>query len=100
MQASSFKKKPSVLIKLEIEQVISQFFVGLHQSILGGRGLEFKRLRPYDPADSLAARDDAASAKISEDPDLEPVSRDYYAERVISVYFLLDAGKDALPEFQ
>ena len=87
---TKFAKRPTLRLQLELESVISKFSGGLHRSVISGVGLEFKRLRPYDPSDSPTVIDDVASARYSEDPELEPLSREYYAERPISVIFLLD----------
>ncbi len=89
---TEFAKRPTLRLQLELEEVISKFSGGLHRSIISGAGLEFKRLRPYDPADSPTVIDDVASARHSEDSELEPLSREYYSERPISVIFLLDVN--------
>lgn len=85
-----FPKKPSDSLRLEISRVIGSFYGGIHRSVLGGRGSEFKFFRPYEPADNLRDIDWSASAKVSENPDLEPVSRVYNPERKISVVLAID----------
>lgn len=85
-------EKPSILVRLEIEKVLARFRSGIHRSLVGGSGSEFKSFRPYDPSDSLRSLDATASARFSEHPDLEPMSRTYYAEKEIATIVLLDCG--------
>ena len=90
MKLPFFLKKPSGLHRLEIARVISSFYGGVHRSVLGGKGSEFKNFRPYDPSDNLRVIDWPTSAKISENPELEPVSRVYNPELQISVVLAVD----------
>lgn len=86
------RKKPSGDLRLKISRVINSFYGGIHRSVLGGRGSEFKGLRPYDPADNPRDIDWPASAKFSERPDLEPISRTHHPERRISVVLAIDVS--------
>lgn len=85
-------EKPSIFVRFEIEKVLARFRGGIHRSMVGGSGFEFKSLRPYDASDSLRAIDAAVSARFSEHPDVEPMSRTYYAEKEIATILLLDCG--------
>lgn len=85
-------KKPSMLVRFEIEKVLARFRSGIHRSMVGGAGSEFKSFRPYDTSDPLRALDATVSARFSEHPDVEPMSRTYYAEKEIATIFLLDCG--------
>ena len=90
MKPPFFLKKPAGIQHLEISRVINSFYGGVHRSVLGGKGSEFKNFRPYDPSDNLRVIDWPTSAKISENPELEPVSRVYNPERQISVVLAVD----------
>ncbi|TSC68931.1 MAG: hypothetical protein G01um101466_255 [Parcubacteria group bacterium Gr01-1014_66] len=85
-------ERPSVLVRLEIKKVLAMFRSGIHRSLVGGAGSEFKSFRPYDPSDPLRALDTTVAARFSEHPDVEPMSRTYYAEKEITVIFMLDCG--------
>jgi len=87
-----FFEKPSLFVRLEIEKVLARFRGGIHRSVVAGVGFEFKSLRPYDASDPLRAIDAAVSARFSEHPDVEPMSRTYYAEKEIATIVLLDRG--------
>jgi len=86
-------EKPSVLVRFEIEKVLARFRSGIHRSMVAGAGAEFKSFRPYDASDSLRSLDAAASARFSEHPDVEPMSRTYYTEKEIATIVLLDRGE-------
>lgn len=88
--SSFFAKKPSNLMRVEIDRVVNEFLGGVHRSIFSMKGIEFKRLRPYSIIDRSTAIDDMASSRLSEDPILEPYSRVPYAEKKISIVALLD----------
>ena len=88
---TKFTQRPALRLQLEMDAVISAFLGGLHKSIAAGSGFEFKRLRPYDPADNPRVIDDVRAASFSEDPELEPLSREYHDERKISFFFLIDS---------
>lgn len=92
MQTSSFfKRKPAGLMRSKIDQVLREFHGGLHRSILTNKGVEFKRIRPYNPTvDTPTAVDDMASHRLSDEPELEPYSRVHYASKRISVVVLLN----------
>lgn len=90
MRSSFLIKKPASHIRLEIEKVILQFRGGIHRSAMTGLGLEFKSVRPYDPSDSPSTIDWLVSARVSENPELEPYSRTYHPEKEIAVIVLLD----------
>lgn len=90
MQSSFFTKKPTNNLRLEIDRVIMQFRGGIHRSAMTGLGFEFKSIRPYDPSDSPTAIDWLVSARMSEDPELEPYSRTYHPEKEIVILVLLD----------
>lgn len=85
----SFLKRPNVNFRFEIERAKRQILSGFHRSVMSGMGIEFKGLRPYDYSEDLSRVDWVASAKISEDLD-ELVSRNFYADKEISVVALLD----------
>ena len=85
--------KPTVLLCLEIDKILAQSRNGIHRSAIAGRGIDFKTIRPYDPSDSLAVIDYMVSARVSEDPELQPMSRVYYTEKEISVVAVVDVGK-------
>ncbi|MDO8591144.1 MAG: hypothetical protein Q7R65_04185 [bacterium] len=93
MQASSFfSKKPSGIMRVEIDRVVAEFRGGVHRSVFSNKGIEFKRLRQYSSLDKPTAIDDMASSRLSEDPVLEPYSRIPYAAKKISVVILFDIG--------
>lgn len=94
MKASSFfTKKTTGLMRSNIDQVIREFGGGLHRSIFTGKGIEFKRLRLYNPmVDTPTAVDDMASHRLSDEPELEPYSRVHYNSKRISVVVLLDVS--------
>src|SRR3989344_2161949 len=78
--------------QLAVEKVLAGFQSGIHRSVLGGHGMEFKSLHPYDPsADALSSIDWLASARQSPH-DAEFLSRGYEPERIISVLCLVDDG--------
>lgn len=88
----AFFERPSILVKLEIQKVLARFRSGIHRSLVGGAGSEFKSFRPYDPSDPLRVIDTTVAARFSEHPDVEPMSRTYYAEKEITTVFVLDCG--------
>ncbi|OGZ98980.1 MAG: hypothetical protein A3C07_03830 [Candidatus Sungbacteria bacterium RIFCSPHIGHO2_02_FULL_47_11] len=89
MRLDSFLQKPSRLVRLEIGRVIEEFKSGIHGSALSGPGVEFHKLREYEPADQLSQIDWMASARISED-DSEFLSREFLPEREIGVICAID----------
>lgn len=91
LSIASFER-PNILVKLEIQKVLAKFRSGIHRSLVGGSGSEFKSFRPYDPSDPLRVIDTAVAARFSEHPDIEPMSRTYYAEKEITTVFVLDCG--------
>lgn len=91
LSIASFKR-PNILVKLEIQKVLTRFRSGIHRSLVGGSGHEFKSFRPYDPSDPLRVIDTAIAARFSDHPDIEPMSRTYYAEKEIITVFVLDCG--------
>lgn len=86
-------EEPSAYVRIEIEKVFSRFRGGVHKSAIAGSGIEFRSLRPYDPSDSFRAIDALASARFSDNPDLEPLSRTYVTEREVGVTVVLDIGE-------
>lgn len=95
--SSFFAKKPSGLMRAKIGQVLNEFRDGVHRSIFTGKGIEFKRLRPYNPlVDRPTAIDDMASHRLSEEPEFEPYSRVRYAPKRISALVLLDTSEAML----
>src|SRR3989338_6841745 len=93
MQTSVFSETvPRVrqLLRLEIDRVLRQFRPGGHRSNLRGIGSEFRGFKAYEPSDPPSAVDWVAAERISDDPTLEPVSRSYHPERMVSVLFILD----------
>ena len=93
MEDSAITQKPSRLLRLEIEKVLAQFRSGIHRSMIMGRGIELKTVRPYDPSDDMAVIDYMVSARVSEEPELQPMSRVYYTEKEISVVTAIDVGQ-------
>lgn len=87
---TKFARRPVLRLPLEMDAAIGTFLGGLHKSIVAGSGFEFKRLRPYDSADNPRVIDDIRAASFSEDPELEPLSREYHDERRVSFFFLID----------
>lgn len=77
-------------MRITLGKIIAGFRFGVHRSLLKGGGIEFKGLRPYDPADNLSHVDLVASARISDD-DTELVSREYEPERAFSVLCIIDS---------
>lgn len=80
-------------MRAKIYRIIAEFRGGIHRSILSGKGIEFKRLRPYSPLDPPMAIDDMASYRLSDDPVLEPYVRVRYTPKQASVLVLLDVGE-------
>lgn len=100
MKASSFfTKKPTGLMRFKIDLVLRELYSGLDRSIFTNKGIEFKRLRPYNPiVDTPTAVDDMASHRLSDEPELEPYSRVHYAPKRISVVVLLNiSGSMGIP---
>ena len=93
MVISANIQKPANLLRLEIEKVLAQFRTGIHRSVIASHGMEFKMVRPYDASDSPSVIDYMVSARVSEEPELQPMSRVYYTEKEISVVVVIDAGK-------
>ena len=93
MANASSARKHLAILRLEIDKVLAQSRIGIHRSILVSRGIEVKTVRPYDPADTPSDIDYMVSARVSEEPELQPMSRVYYAEKEISVVALVDVGK-------
>lgn len=91
--SSFFAEKPSSLMRVKIDRIVAEFRGGIHRSVLSGKGIEFKRLRPYSPLDPPTAIDDMASSRLSEDPILEPYSRVRYTTKQVSTLVLLDVGE-------
>ena len=91
--SSFFAKKPVGLMRAKIDRIIAEFSGGIHRSILSGKGIEFKRLRPYSPLDPPTAIDDMASHRLSDEPDLNPYSRVRYTLKQVSILVLLDVGE-------
>jgi len=89
MNKKFFPKKPGKRIRIKIERVISGFQGGIHKSAVSGIGMEFRGIRPYDPADSLAHIEWLASARLSED-DFSLVTKEFNPEREISVVCALE----------
>ena len=85
--------QPIGLLRLEIERVLAQFRTGIHRSLISSHGMEFKMVRPYDPSDSPSVIDYMVSARVSEEPELQPMSRVYYTEKEISVMVVIDVGE-------
>lgn len=94
MQISQFfNKKPTSLMRFKIDQIMKEFRGGAHRSLLTGKGIEFKRIRPYNPlVDTPTSVDDMASHRLSDDPEIEPYSRVHNALRKISILILLDSS--------
>lgn len=94
MQTSPFfNKKPTGLMRFKIDQITKEFHGGMHRSMLTGKGIEFKRLRPYNPlVDTPTSVDDMASHRLSDEPEIEPYSRVHNVLRRISTLVLLDSG--------
>lgn len=86
-------EEPSAYVRIEIEKVFSRFRGGVHKSAIAGSGIEFRSLRPYDPSDSFRAIDALASARFSDYPDIEPLSRTYSTEQEVAVTVVLDIGE-------
>lgn len=86
-------EEPSAYVRIEIEKVFSRFRGGVHKSAIAGSGIEFRSLRPYDPSDSFRAIDALASARFSDNPDLEPLSRTYMSEHEVAMTVVLDIGE-------
>lgn len=91
-QRGGFYQKPDVLLRLELGKVLLRFRSGIHRSIQRGQGNETKSFKPYEPSDPLRSIDPFVSARVSQDPDLEPISRVYYPEKEITTVVLLDVG--------
>ena len=84
--------RPNALLRLKLEKVLVRFQSGIHRSAVKGSGIELKSFKPYEPSDPLQTIDAFVSARISEDPEIDPVSRVYYAEKEITTVVLLDIG--------
>lgn len=91
--SSFFAQKPTGLKRVEIERVIAKSSWGIHRSIFSGKGIAFRRFRPYTPLDRPTAIDDMASHRLSQDPEFEPYVRETYTSKKISALVLLDVGK-------
>lgn len=92
MANTSFLQRPTQLVRLEIGKVLAQFRSGVHRSAMIGRGVDVRSIRPYDPSDSPSIIDYMVSARVSDDPELQPMSRVYFTEKEISVVALVDVG--------
>ena len=93
MANSALREHPIGLLRIEIERVLAQFRSGIHRSVSAGHGMEFKMVRPYDASDSPSVIDYIVSARVSEEPELQPMSRVYYTEKEISVVVVIDVGE-------
>jgi uncharacterized protein (DUF58 family) len=82
--------KPVGRLPLKIRKVITSVYSGVHNSLISGKGLDFKGFRPYRSSDNPLHIDDSVSERISSMPDLEPWVRIYYAEKTIQVICILD----------
>lgn len=94
MQTSFFKdfaSRPSARLRLEIDRVIARFRFGIHRSAMTGFGMEFRGFKPYESSDPPNAIDYFASERLSQDPEFEPVVRQYHPEKEMGVVFLLSA---------
>lgn len=85
-------KRPDILLRLTLEKVLVQFRGGIHRSVKEGLGIELKSFKPYDPSDPLRSIDAFVSARVSENPEIEPISRVYYQQKEIATVVLLDVG--------
>lgn len=91
MARAAFGKKLLREVRIEVGKISAGFRVGVHRSIMRGRGLTFKGLKPYEDGDSLVEVDWTTSARLSYE-DTELVSRIHEPERTLSVVVLLDDG--------
>lgn len=94
MRTSFFKGhdiRPSVRLRLEIDRVVARFRFGIHRSVMSGFGMEFRGFKPYESSDPPNAIDYLASERLSQEPEFEPVVRQYHPEKEIGVVFLLSA---------
>ncbi len=85
-------QKPDALLRLEVERVISRFRGGIHRSMQKGSGIDIASFKPYEPSDPLGSIDAFVSARVSEHPELEPISRVYHPEKEIATIALMDIG--------
>jgi uncharacterized protein (DUF58 family) len=90
MNLSILVKKPIHRLPLGIRKVIISIYTGAHNSLISGKGLNFKGFRPYKSSDNPLHIDDSVSERISSMPDLEPWVRTYYTERTVNVTCVLD----------
>lgn len=94
MQTSFFKgfaSRPSARLRLNIDRVVARFRFGIHRSAMVGFGMEFRGFKPYEFSDPPNAIDYFTSERLSQDPEFEPVVRQYHPEKEMGVVFLLSA---------
>jgi len=82
--------KPVERLPLKVRKILASIHAGAHNSLLSGKGSDFKGFRPYRSSDNPLHIDDSASERLSSMPDLEPWVRTYYAERTLHMVCILD----------